>query len=179
MLTLLVRGFVFNIYVIFIYIFPCWLTVTQYDFHSDSEGTLRDISKLDRKQHWLISRLYKRLNCYPLQVLCGTFYNSVKWKLLNIVPINQRHLWQPICVHVTLVFFRQAVDGRVIFFVTFSVSKHTPFVILQQLSCSSSTLLGSEMDVRIMGKCMNHFPPVCWSTSRFMFLNDSWCVSLV
>ena len=38
--------------------------------------------------------------------------------------------------------------------------------------------LSNWFSLRCLGPWMNHLPPVWWSNFRFMFLNESWCVSL-
>ena len=37
--------------------------------------------------------------------------------------------------------------------------------------------LRHRFSLRCSGPWMNHLPPVRWSNFRFMFLNESWCVS--
>ena len=39
-------------------------------------------------------------------------------------------------------------------------------------------LLSNWFSLRSLGPWINHLPPVWWSNFRFMFLDDSWCVSL-
>ena len=39
--------------------------------------------------------------------------------------------------------------------------------------------LSNWYSLRCLGPCMNHLPPVWWSTFRFSFLNESWCVRLI
>ena len=42
----------------------------------------------------------------------------------------------------------------------------------------SSRSVSGWFSLRCLGQSMNHLPPVWWSNFRFMFINESWCVSL-
>ena len=110
-------------------------------------------------------------------VACPFLAPAVLYRMLNISAIfNMINIWATVCpppydVYVHGLSFWKTDWASYFLYIIFTYYTHD-----NQQECSR---LSKSFSLWCLGPWKNHLAPVWWSNFRPMFLNDSWCVSLL